>query len=421
MMGLFRGQELQSDGSYIYYQSNKPITVDENGKCHFEENSVVYKSGAEGFFVSTDGGESFTSGFDAQGNAVVNVLSAIGITFDWAKGGTISLGGENNRNGRLLIFDKDNNQVGQIDNAGLAFYSATTKTQFILSPIFGLIQRDADGNEFNGFIYDEIVSVNKAKGTDLEYLYNVYCTNYCNVTLNNSVTIQEGVLLYSTYRQYKYTANRHSMYWKGVVTHENDKVEGYLDIVLPEKFHGKDWLVLLVFDGWNSNIEDFQYLRVNKYGTDVPNVYDGQQWTDPYYAFYESYMYPATSDWRIGEKSLYRVDYTDNSETFLESYGDHNSSGNIVQGAKTKVISHMTPQKSTDKMNPDYGSTVNADISNIVASAFNSALERNRLNKPTLRYEVLDTEKTTLRVYCNAFVDNYNISQMAKIRVIVSA
>lgn len=119
MMGLFRGQELQSDGSYIYYQSNKPITVDENGKCHFEENSVVYKSGAEGFFVSTDGGESFTSGFDAQGNAVVNVVSAIGMTFDWAHGGTLTLGGDNNINGEMIVYNADGEVVGKFNKDGL--------------------------------------------------------------------------------------------------------------------------------------------------------------------------------------------------------------------------------------------------------------------------------------------------------------
>lgn len=82
-MGLFREQERQSDGSYIYYESTKPITVDENGICHFEEGSTVYKKTGDGFFTSTDGGLSYTAGFDSQGNAVVNVLSAIGINADW--------------------------------------------------------------------------------------------------------------------------------------------------------------------------------------------------------------------------------------------------------------------------------------------------------------------------------------------------
>lgn len=82
-MGLFPERELQPDGGYIYYESTKPITVDDSGKCHFEEGSTVYKKTGDGFFTSTDGGLSYTAGFDSQGNAVVNVLSAIGINADW--------------------------------------------------------------------------------------------------------------------------------------------------------------------------------------------------------------------------------------------------------------------------------------------------------------------------------------------------
>lgn len=118
-MGLYRESEKQPDGSYIYYQSNKPITIYEDGKCHFEDNSVVYKNAAEGFFVSTDGGESFTSGFDAQGNAVVNVLSAIGITFDWAHGGILTLGGDNNINGDMIVYDANGEVVGRFNKDGL--------------------------------------------------------------------------------------------------------------------------------------------------------------------------------------------------------------------------------------------------------------------------------------------------------------
>lgn len=123
-MGLYRESEKQDDGSYIYYQSNKPITVDGDGKCHFVNGAVVYKSAAEGFFVSTDGGKSYTSGFDARGNAVVNVLSAIGITFDWARGGTISLGGFDNKNGVIKVYDSEGNQTGLWDDK--QFYIKST-------------------------------------------------------------------------------------------------------------------------------------------------------------------------------------------------------------------------------------------------------------------------------------------------------
>ena len=118
-MGLYRESEKQSEGSEIYYQSNRPIAKSDSGKCIFEANSVVYKMTADGFFVSTDGGESFVSGFDSNGNAVVNVLSAVGITFDWAKGGTITLGGDNDINGSMNVLDKEGNVVGKFNNEGL--------------------------------------------------------------------------------------------------------------------------------------------------------------------------------------------------------------------------------------------------------------------------------------------------------------
>lgn len=120
-MGLYRETEQQDSGGDIYYQSNRPITVDSNGKCHFESGSVVYKSASDGFFVSVNGGESYTSGFDSNGNAVFNVLAAIGITFDWAHGGTLTLGGSGNGNGRLNIMNASGSLIGYIDNTGVHF------------------------------------------------------------------------------------------------------------------------------------------------------------------------------------------------------------------------------------------------------------------------------------------------------------
>lgn len=118
-MGLYRESETQSDGSVIYYMSNRPIIKNDDGICEFELNSVVYKMTGDGFFVSTDGGITFTAGFDSEGNAIVNVLSAIGITFDWAKGGTLTLGGDNNINGSMVVYDAENNIVGKFNKDGL--------------------------------------------------------------------------------------------------------------------------------------------------------------------------------------------------------------------------------------------------------------------------------------------------------------
>ena len=126
-MGLYRESEEKTDGSVIYYQSNRPIYKNESGVCEFVTNSVVYKMTGDGFFVSTDGGLRYTSGFDAQGNAVVNVLSAIGITFDWAKGGTLTLGGANNVNGSLNVLDATGNVIGKWDKDGITVSGSDEK------------------------------------------------------------------------------------------------------------------------------------------------------------------------------------------------------------------------------------------------------------------------------------------------------
>lgn len=125
-MGLYREQETQSDGSVIYYMSNKKITKNAAGKCTFTSGSVVYKMTGSGFFVSKDGGKTFASGFDSNGNAVVNVLSAIGITFDWAKGGTLTLGGTDNVNGRLSVLNSSGKEVGKWDKDGITLPPGTT-------------------------------------------------------------------------------------------------------------------------------------------------------------------------------------------------------------------------------------------------------------------------------------------------------
>lgn len=107
-MGLFGKQELQENGSYISYESDKPITVDENGKCHFETGSHVWKKSDAGFFVSDDGGKTYTAGFDKNNNAVLNVLYAIGIVADWVKTGRfeITKGGKT-----MVLMDFDTGQV----------------------------------------------------------------------------------------------------------------------------------------------------------------------------------------------------------------------------------------------------------------------------------------------------------------------
>ena len=77
-MGFHTTYEEQPDGSRITYLHDKPT---------LSESKTIYKQTIDGFFISTDGGKSYTAGFDKNGNAVVNILYAIGIVADWIRSG----------------------------------------------------------------------------------------------------------------------------------------------------------------------------------------------------------------------------------------------------------------------------------------------------------------------------------------------
>ena len=46
-------------------------------------------------------------------------MSAIGINFDWAHGGTLTLGGENNVNGKQYVKDANGKILITLDNKGI--------------------------------------------------------------------------------------------------------------------------------------------------------------------------------------------------------------------------------------------------------------------------------------------------------------
>lgn len=114
-LGFHETKIIQDDGSVIVYRHDKP---------KLSESKIVYKSGIDGFFVTRNytGKDSTTvwkAGFDSNGNAALNILSVIGIHWDWAYGGTLSLGGVGNGNGVLKVFDTNGNVVGLWDKDGI--------------------------------------------------------------------------------------------------------------------------------------------------------------------------------------------------------------------------------------------------------------------------------------------------------------
>lgn len=99
-LGFFYTEEKQEDGSVITYRHDKPTLAD---------SKVIYKTGVDGFFLSVDGGQTWKAGFDSNGDAVLNILYAIGIQSEWIN--TRGFAAKDNDGNTTLRIDADTGAV----------------------------------------------------------------------------------------------------------------------------------------------------------------------------------------------------------------------------------------------------------------------------------------------------------------------
>lgn len=109
-LGLYTTEVVLDDGSTVFYMHDKPTIA---------ESKNIFKLGAEGLAVSNNGGSTYNSGWDSSGNLVMNMLSVVGIKFDWATGGTLTLGGSGNGNGVCNVKNSNGATLVTLDNKGI--------------------------------------------------------------------------------------------------------------------------------------------------------------------------------------------------------------------------------------------------------------------------------------------------------------
>lgn len=98
--GLYQTEEVQGDGSTIYYFHNKPT---------LEESDTIIKITSQALGISTDGGATYPVGITVDGEAVISILQTIGINADWINAGTIQV--TDNDGNIIFSVDMDTNQV----------------------------------------------------------------------------------------------------------------------------------------------------------------------------------------------------------------------------------------------------------------------------------------------------------------------
>lgn len=128
-LGFFYTEEVQEDGSVITYRHDKPTLAD---------SKVIYKTGVDGFFLSVDGGQTWKAGFDSNGDAVLNILYAIGIQSEWIN--TRGFTAKDNNGNTTLKIDADTGAVTlEVENFTL---KSRTIEQIAKDVVDGAIQNN---------------------------------------------------------------------------------------------------------------------------------------------------------------------------------------------------------------------------------------------------------------------------------------
>lgn len=104
--GVFKTEEVLEDGSTVHYMHDKPTLA---------ESTNIWKMTGDAFAVSSDGGATWNAGMDASGNAIMNILSVIGIDANWINADNLTaisanLGGWKVNEGEIYkeLIDEDN-------------------------------------------------------------------------------------------------------------------------------------------------------------------------------------------------------------------------------------------------------------------------------------------------------------------------
>ena len=119
-MGLYLYTESDGQGGTIYTFGNKPTLAESNIRWRFSAGALM---------VSSDYGATWNGALTSDGIAVLQEIYAVKVnadnilaghlSADYIQGGTLTLGGNNNTNGTLVIKNASGTQIGKWDNDGI--------------------------------------------------------------------------------------------------------------------------------------------------------------------------------------------------------------------------------------------------------------------------------------------------------------
>lgn len=206
--GLFTTTVQQADGSDIFYMHNKPS---------LEESDIVWKMTAEAWAVSTDGGKTYNGGMTVDGDAIVRILTAVGLNADWIKTGQIKV----TKGDKTVFFvDIDTGEVRITPD----YFELSGKT------VEQIAQEKADKkiSDFVNSVYDpKIASIQSQIDGQIETWYYDYEPTLNNVPASDwkaeaDRVKHEGDLFYWKSKGYSYRFLKDGSIWKWQLITDSD-------------------------------------------------------------------------------------------------------------------------------------------------------------------------------------------------------
>ena len=127
-------------GSYVLYDGAQILVVDSLPK-ESAHNVMRINSAGIGFSSSGINGK-FTSAWTIDGTLNMQSINVINLVADLIKGGTLTLGGQDNGNGVMLVKSAAGATLGRLDNSGLTMW-ATDGSHIVVSASNGLTGYDS--------------------------------------------------------------------------------------------------------------------------------------------------------------------------------------------------------------------------------------------------------------------------------------
>lgn len=127
-------------GSYVIYDGEQILVVDSLPK-ESAHNVLRINSAGIGFSSSGISG-SFTSAWTIDGTLNMQNINVINLVADLIKGGTLTLGGQDNGNGVMLVRSAAGATLGRMDNSGLTMW-AQDGSHIVVSAANGLTGYDS--------------------------------------------------------------------------------------------------------------------------------------------------------------------------------------------------------------------------------------------------------------------------------------